>query len=308
MDILPVKKLEPGDTIGLFSSSSPTSERSVNNIKKYFESKGYKIKTSSHLFASNGYMAGTAKERADDLNELVNDNDVKIIMTANGGKSGLQMLPFIDYEAVRKHSKGIIGLSDPAVLLNAVTAKSGIISLHGPNGYNFGENSLSEYSEKNWWDFVTGKQNNIYLGEEAYVLRGKGDITGTLFGGHLGTVSNLLGTEWEPEWRASILFLEEAFTNYSSIDAMLNHLRYCGVFDKINGLIFGKLEQCGESNYEISESLQDIILRNCDGYDFPIVTDAWIGHTENKVTLPIGGSAELSLNDCCLNIIDKVVI
>ena len=53
MNIIPIKKLEPGDTIGLFSSSSPTSEKSVNNIKKYFEGKGYLIK---HLHISMNPM------------------------------------------------------------------------------------------------------------------------------------------------------------------------------------------------------------------------------------------------------------
>ena len=308
MDVLPIKRLEPGDTIGLFSSSSPTTESSVNNIRNYFEKKGYKIKTSSHIFASNGYMAGNAKERSDDLNELVNDDSVKLIMTANGGKSALQMLPFIDYEAIRKHPKGIIGLSDPSVLLNAITAKSKIITLHGPNGYNFGENNLSKFSQRNWWNFVTGNLMQINLGEDVTVLKGNEDITGTLYGGHLGTIRNILGTEWEPDWNACILFLEEAFSDYSAIDAMLTYLRYCGVFEKISGLLFGKLEQCHESNYDISENLQEIILRNCEGYDFPIVIDAWLGHTDNKVTLPIGGLAELSLLKCCLNMKNAVMV
>lgn len=305
MNIIPIKKIEPGDTIGLFSSSSPTNENSVNNIKDYFEKRGYIVKTSSHIYKSNGYMAGNAKERADDLNELVEDDSVKLIMTANGGKSALQMLPYIDYERIRKKQKGIIGLSDPSILLNAVTVKSGVITLHGPNGYNFGESQITKFSEKNWWDIVTGKQTEIGFGTDATVIKGNRDVTGRLYGGHLGTIRNLIGTEWEPDWNSCILFLEEAFSDISLFDTMLTHLKYCGVFEKIHGLVVGKLEQCYESNYSVIESLQEIILRNCEEYDFPIIMDAWIGHTDDKVTLPIGAMGKLCLSGVKLDLIQK---
>lgn len=305
MNIIPIKKLEPGDTIGLFSSSSPTSAKSVNNIKKYFEGKGYLIKTSPHIYESNGYMAGSARARADDLNELVADDNIRMIMTANGGKSALQMLPYIDYDLIQKKQKGIIGLSDPSIILNAITARTGVITLHGPNGYNFGDSQITKFSEENWWNIVTGKQTDIGLGADVAVIKGNTDVTGRLYGGHLGTIRNLIGTRWEPDWNSSILFLEEAFSDISLFDTMLTHLNYCGILGKINGLIVGKLEQCHESNYAVRESLQEIILRNCAEYDFPVIMNAWIGHTDDKVTLPIGTMGKLCLSKGKLELLEN---
>ena len=76
---------------------------------------------------ANGYMAGTPKERASDLNALINDDEVKLIMTANGGASAIQILPFVDFYAFSKKPKLIVGLSDPSCLLNALTSKTGVI-------------------------------------------------------------------------------------------------------------------------------------------------------------------------------------
>ena len=149
-------------------------------------------------------MAGSARARADDLNELVADDNIKMIMTANGGKSTLQMLPYIDYDLIQKKQKGIIGLSDPSIILNAITARTGVITLHGPNGYNFGDSHITKYSEENWWNIVTGKQTDIGLGADVAVIKGNTDVTGKLYGGHLGTIRNLIGTQWEPDWNSSI--------------------------------------------------------------------------------------------------------
>lgn len=144
------------------------------------------------------------------------------------------MLPYIDYDLIQKKQKGIIGLSDPSIILNAITVRTGVITLHGPNGYNFGDSHITKFSEENWWNIVTGKQTDIGLGADAVVIKGNTDITGRLYGGHLGTIRNLIGTRWEPDWNSSILFLEEAFSDISLFDTMLTHLNYCGILEKIN--------------------------------------------------------------------------
>lgn len=310
MKMLPVSKIRTGDTIGIFSSSSPTNKSSILQMQRYFEEKGYKIKTAKHVFDSLGYMAGKAENRAEDLNNLVADDEVRMIMTAGGGKSALQMLPFVDYKLIREKQKGIIGLSDPAILLNAITSTSGIITIHGPNGYNFGETIISKFSESNWWNIVTGKirqANRISLGSCAKVLKESGDVKGVLYGGHMATIRNLIGTRWEPDWSSSILFLEEAFSDFSNIDTTLTYLNYCGILDRIRGLVFGKLEQCGEKNYEVKEQFKDIILRNCREYSFPIIMDALIGHTDDKVTLPIGANVCLSTTEQSIILENEIV-
>jgi muramoyltetrapeptide carboxypeptidase len=143
------KSLRPGETIGIFSSSSPTTEEAVTRLRKYFEMRGYRTKVAPHTLLASGYMAGEPRQRAADINMLFTDDEVSLLMTATGGASAIQMLPHVDYEAIAKHPKILAGLSDPTCLLNAITAGTGLPTFHGPNGYNFGHKSPTAFTEAN---------------------------------------------------------------------------------------------------------------------------------------------------------------
>lgn len=292
------KCIKSGDTIGVFSPSSPTTKVALNNMKEYFEKRGYKIKLTENVMEKFGFMAGTPEKKAYDFNSLINDPDIKMIMTATGGKSALHLLPLIDYNAIQHNSKIIVGLSDPSIILNAITGKTGLITFHGPNGYNFGHTSITEFSEKNWWSIITGDVKIPYvypICERVKVIKRGNSIIGRIFGGHLGTIRGLLGTPWIPNLKDAILFIEEIFTEFNMIDTILAHFRLAGVFEMISGLIVGEPVECNEKSYPQVESLEDVILRNCEGYNFPIMTNVPLGHTDDKITIPIGAQVCMDL-------------
>jgi muramoyltetrapeptide carboxypeptidase len=121
--------------------------------------------------------------------------------------------------------------------------------------------------------------------DEMRILR-EGEVAeGRLFGGHQRTIQPLIGTSYEPDWKDSILFIEEINDELSKIDAMMAHFRLAGVFGSIRGLIVWSPAESYEAE---AETLEDIVLRNCEGYDFPIVTNVPVGHTDDKITVPIG--------------------
>ena len=116
------RKLKDDITIGVFSSSSPISatvpvryERGV----KYLESKGYKIINGQLYRKKDNYRSGTIQERAQEFNQLLYNEDVQILMASIGGNNTNSILPYIDYEYLKKHPKIIIGYSDVTALLLA---------------------------------------------------------------------------------------------------------------------------------------------------------------------------------------------
>jgi muramoyltetrapeptide carboxypeptidase len=120
-----------------------------------------------------------------------------------------------------------------------------------------------------------------------------------LFGGHERTIQPLIGSKYQPQWKDCVLFLEEIGGELEgefgliSVDRVLVHFRLAGIFDSIKGLIIGS----PMTPYEMgAESLEEIVLRNCEGYDFPIVTNVPIGHTDDKITVPIGCHVRLDTN------------
>lgn len=293
--------LKKGDTVGFFSSSSPTNQIAINKMINYFESRGYKTIVAPHTLVDLGFMAGTPKMKTDDLHYLVKNDNVKIIITASGGTSSLQMLPYIDYKLIAKHPKIICGLSDPTTILNSISHLSGVPTFHGPNGVSFGESDPTQFSESNWWNIVT---NNLQLPFE-YPVQDKikvlkkceKGVEGEIFGGNLGMLCFMMGSKYFPNMKGKILFIEEIFKNYYQIDNMLNQLKNAGVFNQIVGLIVGENYECKEANFpQHKESYEEVLLRNLGEFDFPIIYNVPLGHTEDKITIPIGIKVRMETN------------
>lgn len=156
MEGVEIQRVAPGDCVGFFSSSSLTNAERLGNIEKTFAERGYQVKFSKNILRHDGYLAGTAAERVVDFNDLLLDDEVKLIVTARGGKGAAQMLPLIDFDLVAQARKGIVGFSDPSILLNAITGRTGLITIHGPNGYNFG-GKRTDYTMRNWWSFLRNR-------------------------------------------------------------------------------------------------------------------------------------------------------
>ena len=129
-------KLNLRDTIGVVAPSNPIIGENIEEIekaKKIIEEKGFKIKFSKNLFSnSNGYSA-TAKEKAEDLNEMFLDKDIKMIWCAKGGENSNSVLDYLDYDSIKNNPKIICGYSDITSLTNAIYQKTGLVTFSGTN-------------------------------------------------------------------------------------------------------------------------------------------------------------------------------
>ncbi len=281
--------LRPGNTVGIVSTSSPVSSQAVETMRSYFENRGYRIKIAPHVLEDQVLFAGSAETRAEDFNQMLHDHEIRMIVTAMGGKGAEQLLPLIDYPALAGDPKIVLGLSNPSNLLNAIAVKANVPAFHGPNGVEFGGLCpFPPFSEQSFWPMVAGGIPIPYtfpLPNFVRTLRGAHAVDGRLFGGHLGSNQLLIGTPYAPKWEQAILFLEEDTVEPGRFDRMLSHFRLAGVFARIRGLIIG---QPVEIHPEGRETLEEIVLRQCRGYNFPILSDLPAGHTDDKLTLPLG--------------------
>jgi muramoyltetrapeptide carboxypeptidase len=296
MSIKKPECLKKGDKVGLISVSSPVKREVVDRSVKYLEKLGFSIELSKHIFDDIGYMAGTAEDRAQDLNEMFENDDIKAIFVAYGGTSANQMLPYIDYDLINKKPKIFVGLSDSSILNLAIYSKSNIVTFHGPTGYNFGESGMTKYTEK-YFLKVLFDPNPLGEIEELskWITIREGRAEGEIIGANLTLLQSLIGTPYEPNWNDKILFWEDLFVEYHTIDLILTHLRLAGVFDKIKGMIIGKLVECEEKEYTMKETFEDMILRLTKGYNFPILYNVDLGHTDDKITIPIGVKTKLEI-------------
>lgn len=303
-----VKKLEKGDCIGIFSSSSPTNEDAIHKMKNYFTERGYKVKIAPHTLEANSFMAGEPSNRVEDFHSLIADPNVTLVMTANGGESAIQMLSLIDFELVRKNPKIICGMSDPTSLMTAITLKSLLPTFHGPNGYNFGHTDPTKFTEENWWQMVTGNFSTPYIfpvNDKLKILKNGNTVVGEIIGGNLGVFCSLLGTPYFPDVTGKILFFEEIFREHAQIDSCINQLRLAGVFDKVVGLIVGENVECNDSSESNQETYEELLLRNFKQFNFPIVYNIPLGHTDDKITIPLGMKCSVNLSLKTISLIES---
>jgi len=328
-----MKRLKPGDAIGIFSPSNPITNTCTNRYKRskeYLESKGFRIVEGSLTGKADYYRSGSIEQRAEEINELIRNPEVRCIMSTIGGMNSNSLLPYIDYEAFMKDPKIIIGYSDVTAILFGIYAKTGISTFYGPAIVaSFGElepfnemtykyfediliNRFEKYYEykmpKVWteefinWESQTRSKKKM---ENTWLTRKKGSVEGRLMIGNLSTVSGIWGSEYMPDiLDGDILFIEDSLKDAATVERLFSLLKINGVFDRIGGLILGKHELfndngSGRKPYEI---LEEVI----GNHDIPFLADVDCCHTHPMFTMPIGSNIRMDATNKTIELKDRL--
>ena len=287
------KKLYIGDTIGIVSPSYNIKKGSCKEAIKFLKKLGFKIKLGKHIYSKYGFMAGTDEQRTEDINEMFKDKKVRAIFSTMGGSVCNRLLPLLDYKLIKKNPKVIMGLSDITVLINSIHKKTGLVTFHGQNVTSIKRKAqhrfLKEFNKEYMLKILTKTQPLGNLNLKYKVIK-NGKAEGQLVGGNLEALGNLNGTPYMPDYKNKILFWEEIDEDASEISRILMNYKLCGIFDKINGMVIGKLYKCKGSD---GLSVKRIIEETTKGYNFPIIYNVDFGHYCENITLPIGIKARI---------------
>ncbi|NCC21659.1 MAG: LD-carboxypeptidase [Alphaproteobacteria bacterium] len=277
--------LRPGDTIGIMAPSSYVERDDIAAAQAIAEQAGYRIWVHPQTYARKGQSAGTHEEKLAALHELWADDSIRAVWAAGGGNRSLHLVDRIYYKLVATRPKHLIGFSDVTALLNAITAKTNLVTWHGPVF-----RMLPTCEE--WPVFqrlVAGEAAEMDM-SSARVLR-TGEARGRLIGGNLAVFQYLVGTPFLPDLGGAILFLEDCNEELSRIDRMFLHLRWSGALQRISGLMLGSFEPVRDTGRPFGFTLQDIVEEHTRGLDIPIVMNAPFGHAKRLFPLPVGGVA-----------------
>lgn len=295
------KPLKKGDTVGIISPSAATADRmEFTYAKEAMEALGFKVKLGKNLMNRFGHLAGTDQERAEDLNQMFGDPEVKAIICIRGGSGASRILPLIDYEKVKSNPKPLMGYSDITALHCALHSQTGLITFHGPNGSG------------SWNSFNVKQFENLFFNQEKVTFKnegGKGDelvlkanriqtlkggiAEGKILGGNLTVLTALSGTPYYPDFQEAILFIEDIGEDPYRIDRMMSTLQLNGTLGKIKGFIFGQCSDCkpggGYGSLTVDQILDQYILP----LNIPAYTGAMIGHIPRQFIVPVGARVKI---------------
>lgn len=304
--------LQPGDEIRVIAPSSSkrsSQQRRYDRAKERLEALGYVVTFGESV--GNVFHLGTAeaKDRAKDFNQAYADKNVKAIMAMHGGWAANEILPLINWKSVAAKPKPLIGFSDITVLLNAIYAKTGIVTYLGPNfgslGYTrslqYTINSLSaalngepqDLKASKLWG--AGKERKGHKTKPWKVLQA-GTAQATLLGGNAGTLYLLQGTEYLPSFKSNFILAFEdddeagKYTAPEFSRRLESLLQLPGVRENLRGMLIGRFQ----SSAKLTDRELESIIASKNLKNIPIVSRVDFGHTLPLLTLPIGGTISIT--------------
>lgn len=302
--------LKPGDEIRVIAPSSSLGIIS-DNIKKIanerFESLGFKLSFGKHIAELDKFNSSSIKSRLSDLHDAFSDPAVKAIICVIGGFNSNQLLPYIDWDIIRRNPKVFIGYSDITVLHNAILACTGLVTYLGPAYSTFGQKlgfgptleyfkaclmqkkefpleTSSKWSDDKWY---LNQEQRTFLNNPGPDIIQTGKATGELVGGNLSSFLLLFGTPYMPSLSGKILCIEDDETNtYRIIDRNFEALLQQPGADLIAGIIIGRFQNGSEMD---KEKIKRLIALRPQLKKIPVVAHLDFGHTSPIATLPLGG-------------------
>lgn len=338
--ILYPPKLKLGDTIGIVASASNIDDTNrIPLIKQRFESMGFHVILGKHIFettkapigskeliASNPdatdnlehtsmKLAGTDNERAADLMDMFKNPKVRAIIELRGGYGSARILDLLDYKIIRQNPKILLGFSDITSLLLAINRQTGLVTFHGMVATMTWDSFSYGYFKRLVMngdiplvldEYIPAIDNDGNVSNLKFTLH-SGTANGRLIGGNLTLLTNLLGTKYQPDFKHSILFVEDVdIRDLYEIDRMFAQLKNAGILNQISGFVFTSCTNCNLSTIGYAT-----LIKTLDYYIKPLKIPAFYGtmagHFSSNYTLPIGAEVKLDADNGSLTILNRVV-
>ena len=284
--------LKIGDLIGIVSTARAISldelQPSINTLKNW----GLKIRLGSNIFNSSNQFAGNDIERAFDLQEMIDNNDIKAILFARGGYGSVRIVDTINFSNLINNPKWLIGYSDITVFHSQLNTL-GIASIHGTMPVNFKNNTskaiLSLYKR------LFFSSNKIEFNDSNIDLNFS--VTGEIIGGNLSILYSLIGSSSDLNTDNKILFLEDLDEYLYHIDRMMISLKRSGKLSNLKALIIGSMTKMNDNIIPFGKTANEIILEHTNSYNYPVISNFPAGHINNNLSIILGKESHLKIDN-----------
>lgn len=317
-----VRVLAISRTLGGVLRSKWFTQADVDFARSRLEGIGLRVSFGRHVMACNEHLTASVDERVSDLREAIEDPQVKCILAVSGGIGAIQLLPAIDYERLAAHAKIICGYSDVAYVLNALFAKTGLVSFYGPNFTSFmmrqhGEYTLTQFRERlftssplsfipapTWSDDVwqENQENRVLKPNEGFWEINPGEASGAVLGGSAFCFNMLQGSAYCPSLKDAVLFIEnpgEGKASLMALDSTLRSVSFQPQASALRGIVIGRYP----ASAGITASILTQMIRAIPSFtQLPTVANCDFGHTTPMATIPVGGRCHMKIHNSTVEI------
>jgi muramoyltetrapeptide carboxypeptidase len=283
------KPLESGAHVALIAPAGPLQKpeelpRAQENARTF----GWEPIVALHATQRTGYLAGNDRDRLHDINAALRDPTIDAVWCLRGGYGMIRILPDIDYDALSRTPKAIIGYSDITALHGAVQRKCGLITYHGPTA----REPLGDFSRDSFQRAVVSQTDSCGAAPNAREIN-PGSAEGRLVGGNLAVLTSLCGTPFMPDLTDGILILEDINEPVYRIDRMLQQLKLAGVLHGCRAIAFGECVKCAEDGGGGARRFDEVLAEIAHALGIPCLAGIPVGHIDEQWTIPLGAMAQI---------------
>ncbi len=284
--------IQTGARVALVAPAGPLQNpeqlpRALDNAR----SLGWEPVVGAHASERIGYLAGSDRDRLNDMNRALRDPKIDAVWILRGGYGLMRILPGIDYDALSRGPKAIVGFSDVTALHAAVQRKCRLITYHGPHAREV----MTDFSRDSFQRAVINQADSCGAAPRAREINA-GAAEGRLVGGNLSLLSSLCGTPYMPDLTDGILVLEDVSEPLYRIDRMLQQLKLAGVLNGCKAVVFGDCTNCPEDAGGAeagARKFDEVLGEVIHSLGVPCLAGVPIGHIADQWTIPLGAMAAL---------------
>lgn len=282
--------LKKGDKIGIVSPAKKLTtdlSKAIGVLTHW----GLKIVMAEHVYAAHNQFAGTDEQRRNDLQNFLDDPEIKAVFASRGGYGTIRIIDELDFTKFQEQPKWVIGFSDITILLSHILAKTNTQSIHGqmPKTFEDGTAESLESLRKALFG-----ETKTYTCESKFENR-EGSVEGILIGGNLTLLLATEGSNSAFDYTDKILFLEDVGEHEYAIDRMMRALKRSGKLAKLKGLIVGAFNGYEVEELPFGQSPEQIIQEIVKEYDYPVCYNFPVGHIDDNYAMVIGRTVQF---DC----------
>ena len=291
--------LNTGDKVAIVAPSGVVEEDYIEKTKNIFRKWGLDPVPGANLFARHHQFAGSDVQRLADLQNALDDEDIKAIFCARGGYGLLRIVDQIHWHKFLQSPKWVAGFSD-VTALHAVLQNKSVQSIHSIMPINIGKLSVSSKPLELLGEALY--KGKLIYSIESNILNRSGTEKASLTGGNLSLLYALSGTPYEVDWAGKILFIEDVGEQYYHIDRIMQSFRLAGKLEKLSGLIVGAFSEMTDNKRPFGRSPEEIISDAVEGFDFPVAFGFPAGHISENWPLILGSEVSLEVNSHLVSI------
>ena len=268
---------------------------------------GFEPVLGEHALADTGFAAGTAQQRAADINAMFADPSIRAVIASHGGHVATGVLEHLDWDLIAAHPTILMGFSNICILTAAVHAVTGVITFHGNMVmWNLGMNPTDYELSELISVLSDGRTGPVPKSSEWVTVRNGQPGLGRLIG-DAAVLRDLADTPYRLDIDGDVvLFFEGMSDPPGATDSMLRHLKYMGVFEHVRGVLVGN-DGAAFTGSAPEVPFTEILRGATEGYEFPIVQCDDFGHGCPNTVLPIGVTARLDPTDATLEVLEPAV-